>query len=156
MGRENVRPSCYVSVEMDATDMKADIYYGKFVRLFEVHATNSDLRDSESSRCAGSYKLAMIKWAAGMISGAQGQVYKVGSRSSVFGRYTVEDVSVVQRLIGVVEHLVPTGRTLTNNARRRRKTYFLDDFQRIDHLLSPTRASDDGVNRRLRGMARER
>ena len=25
MGRENVRPSCYVSVEVDATDMKADI-----------------------------------------------------------------------------------------------------------------------------------
>ena len=149
--QELTRPSFYVSVEMDANESTIDVYYGKVLRMMEFNVDVDGGNVSETTVCNGRYELGVIQWVDGLSLGAQGQVFKRGQRCSAFGRTTIEDVTIIHRLIGVVEHAVPVT-SLPTSDRKRKQTYFIDDFQRIDHLLSRTRLSDDGVNRRLKGF----
>ena len=90
-----------------------------------------------------------------------------GRVGNSFSGATVDDASVLRRLIAVVEHVVPRDNLWLRStyerrgnrssqsqvSRGRRRTYFIDDCLLMYHLLSDKR-SLDGVNRRLRGMIR--
>ena len=93
-----------------------------------------------------------MDWATGLSAGGQGHVFKVGRTDSVFTCGTVENASIVKRLISVLEHKVPS--QVRQDGRTQRRAYFLDSNGRMDRLLSRTLRSGDGLNRRFRGMAR--
>ena len=92
----------------------------------------------------------------------QGQVYKDGVSNSAFSAKTIEDVSIIKRLVSVVDHVVPSctsmegiNRSRSISVRRRKRCYFIDDQTRADHLYDTGRPSVDGCNRILKGR-RER
>ena len=156
------RPSHFVAAEMDADEDKADVYYGRILRLMEF-----DLRRTGGSEVAGEiwergHKVVVIDWAKRLCKGRQGQVYSTGRDTNVFSGATMEDAIVIKRLIRVVEHCVPpvsaiAGNSSWNSSRRgARRSYFTDDNVRTDQLLSGTSKSADGMNRVLRGFERHR
>ena len=150
------RPSCYIAAEMDEAESKADVYYGQLFHLLEFDLTipdsyvTSELPDTKVKHC-----LAVIKWAKPLSKGRQLQVFVKGSRDEAFSSYTLEDISIIKRLIGVVEHAVPSvGKERRGkNQRSQQRTYFIDSDLRKDSLLTPQRVSIDGVNRALKGFA---
>lgn len=106
--------------------------------------------------------MAVIEWVSGLQAGDYKQVYKNCLARDVFSRRTLEDVSIISRLISVVDHEIPSrAQGDANNgswstARRSRKRgYFLDNNIRSDGLLSGVGESVDGVKRKLGGLVGE-
>lgn len=154
------RPQEFVAVEMDATETEADVYYGRILRLMEIdlRPPNGRLPPTEM-HCR--HRVACIDWALHLQKGDQDQVYADGRRTAVFSRATVEDISIITRLIGVVEHNAPSsyastqGNSRTTSGRSRRRSYVIDDNVRLDKILKPALRADDGVIRTLRGFMQE-
>ena len=138
----NQRPSCYIATEMDTSESAADVYYGKLLQLHSItFKTPAYPLKSE-------YKVMLVSWASGISVGSQHQLYKNCRRDDAFTALSIEDVSTLRRLIGVVEHSIPSGRSESNrsyrirqagiqrslsrnsgsvHARTRKRTYFLDE-----------------------------
>ena len=155
--KNRVRPSNFVAVVMDRTDTSADVYYGTLMRLFEFEICITDVQlASKFEECSGLHRVAMIGWAKRMVKGKQYQVYGRGPRESIFSSPTIEDVSVISRLIGVVEHSVPSAsqQRRERGQRGQLRTYFIDFAARSSHLLDPERSSIDGINYNLKGFGR--
>lgn len=154
----NRRSSHYVACEMDEGQGKADVYYG---RVKKIVGFSLDMGPGISSM-RKDYVVVVIEWASGISIGKHGQAYKDCGLDHAFSSTTVEDASVINRLIGIAEHAYPTrmpGSTSTHHVadgRQRKRVYFLDDRMRSDFLLDPSRLSSDGVNRRLCGRLRQR
>ena len=147
------RRSCYLAAEMDEAEYNADVYYGQLLQLLELDLTipesyfTSALPNTKVKHC-----LVVIKWAKSLSHGRQHQVFVKGSRDEAFSSSTLEDVSIIKRLIGVVEHAVPSvGREIRGrNQRSQERTYFIDPDLRNDSLMSSQLVSIDGVNRVLK------
>lgn len=154
-GVRRTRSSQFVAVEMNTGENSSDVFYGRLRQLleFEVPPPAVD-SDSTFPPWCGRHHVAIVDWASGMHTGRQGQVYKDGESSSAFSAATIEDCVIVQRLVGVVDHAVPSASRggAVDSARFRKRTYFVDDMRIIDHLLDNTRSSEDGVNRVLKGI----
>ncbi|PXF42612.1 hypothetical protein BWQ96_07662 [Gracilariopsis chorda] len=54
------------------------------------------------------YEVELLSWASGMEVNGQGQVFKRSRSANAFTSRTVEDLSIVFRLISVVDHVVPS------------------------------------------------
>ena len=147
------RPSHFVAVEMDVTDTTAKVYYGRLMKLIQFRLRADPNLASPPDFREGEYTVAVLQWADRMKVGGQSQIYKVESRSNAFGSQTMEDPCIMQRLISVVEHAVPSG-SGTHSGRKQRRTYFLDDLVHMDYLLHPQKRSEDRLNRVLKGIQR--
>lgn len=160
------RPSHFVAVEMDEMDHNADVYYRRLMQLitFELLVdSGEEISDDEGPCWKGTHTVIVVAWASGLVKGRQNQIYKVGPALRMFANATAEDVSILRRLIGVVEHTVPRGGaggcSREGSSKRSRgrdglRSYVIDPRSRVDQLLS-SEASVDGINRRLRGRTGE-
>lgn len=104
------RPSHFVAVEMDEMDQKADVYYGQLRQLitFEIKTdSDGEMGDDQDHCWHGTHTVMVVAWASGLVKGRQNQIYKAGHTSQMFANATVEDVTTLRRLIGVVEHTIP-------------------------------------------------
>lgn len=71
----------------------------------------------------------------------QGQVYRNGEAANAFSAKTIEDVSIIKRLVSVVDHVMPSrtgtqwrSRSRSSSVHGRKRSYFIDDQWRADHL----------------------
>lgn len=156
--RRRTRASCYIAAEMDATELSADVYYGKLLRLLSFEIPISFSTPAVAMPWNRHHQLAVIQWASGLRVGNQGQVFKKGDSTSAFSAQSVEDISIIKRLIGVVDHEVPAGGDQNSRRPRRlkKRAYFFDDAVRSDRLLDSSRSSSDGINRVLKEASMER
>ena len=90
---------------------------------------------------------------------AQLQIFKNCVGVNAFSAISVEDLSIIRRLIAVVDHTVPSAavsnsstRSRSTVRRGRRRCYFTDDNARLDALLDSAVSSNDGKNRCLRSV----
>lgn len=136
------RADYYVAVEMDHTENSCDVYYGRLLELMEFYIPSGILNVFEQH---GSYhRVGIFDWGKRLRVGAQGQIYKVGTTSQVFTAATIEDIAGITRLISVIQHSVPW----TSREGTQTRSYFVDEYARIDHLLT-NQKSYDGYNRKL-------
>ena len=149
------RRSCYLAAEMEEAKYRADVYYGQLLQLLELDLTIPESYfTSALTRKKVKHCLAFIKWAKSLSNRRQNQVFVKGSRDEAFSSSTLEDVSIIKRLIGVVEHAVPSvGKERRGrNQRSQQRTYFIDPDLRKDSFLSSKMVSIDDVNRVLKGL----
>lgn len=154
-GSSRIRASWHVACEMEVGGMLA-VYYGRVLKLVEFEV---DLNFSKRwPHWQTKYQIALLEWASGLEVGEQRQVHKNCESEHAFSAVTVEDICIVQRLISVVDHFVPTrgeyrGASASRSTARRgrKRCYFVDDFSRSDRLLISQWTSGDGRNRVLRG-----
>ena len=165
---DSERLSCFFAAEMDESDSASDIYYGLLQDIFEIDLSDAPaVRGVSQNTWRTHYRLILADWSSRIQPGRHGQIFVQGRVGNCFSGTTVEDASVLRRLISVVEHVVPRDypwlrstyeqrgnrSSQSQVSRGRRRTYFVDDCLLMHHLLSDKR-SLDGVNRRLRGMIR--
>ena len=103
------------------------------------------------------FEVVLITWLSELQIGAQKQIFKEGKLSTVFTSATIEDASVVHRLIGVVAHTVPLssenrGNRSSHAIRSRRRVYCIDHYCRHYGLLHDDFIYFDGLNYKLKGL----
>lgn len=84
--------------------------------------------------------VVLIDWATQLHKNQFFQIYNDGGINSSFRYPTIEEVVVINHLIGVVEHRCSGSRV---------KTYYIDPQLHSDFVLQRGRLSVDGVDRRL-------
>lgn len=119
------RISCYVAVEMDVDGAKADVFYGEVLSLLEIDfsdcAPDHVLNNLERRK---KFQIGILSWPSCTKKGAQDQLF-LNSRLGVdFSAPSMEDVSIIARLVGVVEHTfaTQTRQGERNPSLRRRRT----------------------------------
>ncbi|KAI0559140.1 Transposase tnp2 [Gracilaria domingensis] len=141
-----------VSVEMDTDELvnKADVYYGRVRYIMELDLSEFEGKLLESRpSLAQKHVIVDMDWAQNLRVGLQGQIYSDSTASSTFTSPSFEDVSIIRRLIGVMERPhKPYGKP----GPPRRRTYFLDRALRVHKLLDSDSKDYEGMNRILRGM----
>ena len=134
-----------------------DVYYGRVLKLiqFEVGVNHKERWRHWQKK----YEVGVLDWASGLEVETHGQVYKNCEAAKAFSATTVEDVSILKRLIGVVDHTVPSRTQLAEDTRSRstgrrgrKRCYIFDDCLRSQHLLHPEVSSLDEINRNIRGL----
>ena len=140
------RPSHFIAVEIEVTDIGADVYYWRLMQLvtFELESGFVGGATNVSEPCwTGTHNLMMVAWASGLLQGRQGQIYKAEKPSRMFANTTAEDLSIIRRLVGVVEHTVPRndvsgsrgGKSSRSWGRSGMRSYVVDPRVRSDQLL---------------------
>ena len=133
-----------------------EVYYGRVLKLvvFELGTDHS----SRWAHWQTTHKVGLFEWASGLEIGMQGQVYKNAEAENAFSVKTIKDLSVIKRLVSVVNHVVPSrtgidgrNRSRSTSVRGRKRCYFIDDQSRADHLCDTGRRSVDGFNRIWKG-----
>ena len=155
-----VRASWYLACEMDGEQEEAlDIYYGRLLKLISFQVDVDSVLSGRWGHWQETYEVGVFDWVAGMEIGAQRQIFKNCVGMNAFSANSVEDLSIIRRLIAVVDHNVPSAavsdsstRSRSTVRRGRRRCYFADDNAHLDALLDSAVSSDDGKNRRLRGI----
>lgn len=136
---------------MDAADLTSEVFYGRILQLitleFDVDQGVGDTAELFGIS-DGKISLALVDWAKELQKGRQGQIYMVGGEETIFSGMTLEDISIIKRLIGVVEHFMPSNPPSGTSAscRKQKRSYFIDYCIQEQSLLSSSRACPNGVN----------
>lgn len=147
------RDSQYLAVEMELTlDNEVDVYYGRLLDVMEFEI--NWFPEITNERIGKQYTVGMFDWAVDVEVERQSQVFVAGSVHDAFKQKSVEDLDVIKRLIGVVEH-VSHSRTIDSSFSGRR-TYIIDTMMRSHGLLDPSYTTVDGINRCLKLRNRSR
>lgn len=143
-----MRQNWHVACEMDS-DGVTEVYYGRILMLFEYEL---DLDLSQRwDHWQKKYEVGLLDWISGLKVNHQEQVFKRGRATDAFSSKTIEDVSIVTRLISVVDHLVPSRNT---GCRGRRQCYFLDNRNMTDRLARNTKETARSGDKFQCGMRR--
>ncbi|KAI0562617.1 hypothetical protein FGB62_57g05 [Gracilaria domingensis] len=124
--KKDSRACHFVAVEMDEDGDTCHTYYGRHLRLVGVDLSDS-VQHSHPWFCR--YNLGVFHWAHDLRVGPQGQVYFEGRSETLFRSSTMEDVSILRRLIGVVPHRVPR----RNGCGTKLRSYFINDHARLGY-----------------------
>ncbi|PXF42507.1 hypothetical protein BWQ96_07769 [Gracilariopsis chorda] len=147
------RVSCHIAAEME-DGSRVEVYFGRVKMLFEVEVNIEDTECStEWNYWQRKYEVALIKWATGLQVGEKMQVYKNCSSTDAFRSKTVEDLSIVSKLISVVDHIVPSQQSRSGS---RQRCYFIDHNLASDFLLDTDTTSVENKNRVLCGIRGQR
>ena len=126
----NGRPDFYIAVEMNETEDTCDVHY-KRIRNVLRFQPNTDQANSYllTHVASESHDVAIIDWALNLEVGPSNQVRCKSARAGALAQLSVEDISIVQRNIGVVEHNIPTRMSLHGSRtvlRSKRVCSFID------------------------------
>ena len=153
------RASCLVAADLEGTTGSCDIHYSRVLKLVQFEL-GMDYSGRWSNWRKG-YELVIMDWAVGMEVGLQDLVFKNCEAVSAFSGATVEDACVIQRLISVVDHVLPSfaPQAMENSSisivrRGRKRCYFLDDCSRANSLLKDNATNVEGTNLMLQGIRR--
>ena len=154
--KQHVTASWYVACEMEGQG-GLDVYYGRVLKFVQF-----DVAEDYKERWPhwqDKYEVGVLDWASGLEVETHGQVYKNCETANAFSETTVEDVSILKRLIGVADHTVPSRAQLMEGTRSRwtgrrgrKRCYIIDDCLRSQHLLHAEVSSLDDINRNIRGL----
>lgn len=159
--RQALRPDFYIAAEFDddAHSESVSVFYGRILHMLEY---SFQLEAGLETRM-----LVVVDWAEKLKVSRWEQVYKVCDVSHAFANATVEDVSVILNLIGVVERAYPKDKLLPaavglqqlasgrrGATRPEKRTYFIDPYRRLHSLDRKGTASPDGKDRVLKGIGR--
>lgn len=109
----------------------------------------------------------LLDWAENLKRTRWEQLFKICDAAHAFANATIEDVSVIMNLIGVVEHAYPKlnpmgarrrthrgGGPAGGSARPEKRTYFIDPYRKLHNLDRRGSPSPDGKDRVLRSIGR--
>ncbi|PXF43640.1 hypothetical protein BWQ96_06599 [Gracilariopsis chorda] len=137
--RENSNIACEMF-----NDGCVEVYYGRLLTLIEFKL---DLDLTERwSHWQKKYEVGLLSWASGMEVNGQGQVFKRYRSANAFKSRTIENLSIVYRLISVVDHVVLSQ---IGANRVRHQCYFIDDKILSDNLTNGERTSEQSLNKVL-------
>lgn len=102
--KDRKRQNCFVACQLVPTNC-VEIYFASVKKILEVEV-GLDF-SSQWSNWQQKFFLLYVDWANDIRLGDRKQLYKPGSSKQVFSAPSLEDVTVVKRLISIVEHSVP-------------------------------------------------
>lgn len=127
----------------DAFGSNRQVFYGRVIKLVQYEY---NLPSGKEIRT-----LVVADWAQLLHKTSVNQVYSDLRMDRVFRTPRASNLSCLLHMIGVFEHTYP------RDKRRSRlvgtKTFFVDPYRRVYHLLDRGRLSPDGVNRWLAGLS---
>lgn len=147
------KPSYYCAAHMNEDENGADVYYGRVRNLIRVVFDPYSYLVDNLPENTIQFDLVIMDWALRLTKGNQEQVRCLGPSSAAFSGISVEDLSVVNRKIAVVDHAVPSRNgSFPFSSRTKAVTSFVDEQLRSDHLLHNNVANCEGHNLVLRGF----
>lgn len=162
------RLRCFFAAEMDETKNSIDVCYGLLQDVSKIDLSNAtSIEGLDGINWRTQYDLILADWSRWIQRECQGQVFVQRNVFGCFSGATVEDASVLKRLIGVMEHVVRSERPWLRSGvaqrgnqginsrdyRGRKRIYIVEDRLLADHLLLEAK-SIDCVNRSLKGVTR--
>ena len=156
------RAKWYIAAEMDESETSSDIYYGRLMNIYTLRLKQESVEQFSTrwSQWKAELRIGVFDWVTGLEIGKHGQVYKSTEARNAFSAPTVEDLSIIRRLISVVDHVAPNANSRSqfrgNSARSmgRKRCYFIDGEASKDQILKQGRSGRDGIDRNLRGILR--
>lgn len=148
-----MRACWYVAFEMEG---EGGLYvcYGKVLNLAEFKVT--EVHKEKWRHWQNNYDVGVLDWALGLEVDQHEQLQKSCKTANAVGATTVEDVSILKILIGVVDHTVPSlaklvedARSISTVRRGRKKCYTFDDCLLSQHLPNPDVSSSDDINHNI-------
>lgn len=147
-GRANrSRAGYYISAQFaeESCDESPELRFVYYGRVLKISQYTFCFELGEDTRC-----FLLVDWAQKVRRNGLGQVFSDCKLESAFQRPTLEELSCILNQIGVCEHEYPAARNYSRQ--RGKKTFMVDPYRRLHHLLDSERLSPDDVNRVLSQM----
>ena len=102
----------------DDGSAECQVWFGRLLKIISFNI--GDIEIGGHVIPGRRYDLVVPDWAHKLLHGQQGQIYVLGSLKDVFSKGTAEDVSVVERLVRVIEHRIRLNLTSNDSNSRTR------------------------------------
>lgn len=103
-----MKASCFCAAIMNEDEDGGNVYYGRIRNLLGIVFNPDNQVIEKLPENVIQFDLAIMDRAMRLTKGLQQQIHSSGTGSAAFSNLSVEDVSVINRKIAVVDHIIPS------------------------------------------------
>lgn len=98
----------YCAAQMNEDMKGCDVFYGRIRYYLRIVFNDENELVMNLLEQSIQFDLVVMDWAVRLTKGNQGQVRSLGTSYGAFSHLSIEDISIVNRQISVVDHFVPS------------------------------------------------